>query len=105
MLPVGLQQGELFVRASPNLLRKRGILPPKGRRGAMLHGELERPGATIRFVIQSLPNGCVEAAGGEIVCKTSIDGLRVVPVKPRVQFVQLFRREGVDGALDILYGV
>src|SRR5690349_19064115 len=78
---------------------------PEIRGSAMLHLTLKRLNASVLFVFQSAVNGFIQASGGKVGLNASINSLRMVLVKPRVQFPQLLRCEHVYSARNLLYRV
>jgi hypothetical protein len=71
---------------------------------AMSHPGLGRPNPAVLFVVQSAMNGCVEAARRKVGLNPGINGLGVMLIKPRIQLLQLLRRERIDCAFDLLDG-
>jgi len=68
----------------------------------MLHLALKRLNPAVLFVVQGAMNGLVETARSKVGLNAGVYGLRMVPVKPQVQFVQLFRRERVYRTFNLL---
>jgi hypothetical protein len=68
----------------------------------MLHAALERLNPTFCLVVQCPLNGFVETPRFKVGLNLGIDEVRVIAVKPQVQFVQLLRRERIDGAFNLL---
>jgi hypothetical protein len=68
----------------------------------MLHAALERLNPTFCLVVQCPLNGFVETPRFKVGLNLGIDEVRMMAVKPQVQFVQLLRRERIDGAFNLL---
>ena len=62
---------------------------------------LKRFGAPMLFIIKCTGNGIVEAACRKVVLKARVNWLRVVLVKPCVQFRQLLRGKLGNGVFDL----
>jgi hypothetical protein len=71
----------------------------------MFHPVLEWLNPAISLVVESAMNGRVEAACRKVGLHARINGLRVVPIKPRIQFLQLLIGELSYCALDFLYRI
>ena len=73
-----------LVGAGAYFAREGKVLVPEIGGGVVLHGALERPKATVLFVVQSALNRCVETARRKIGWKASVHRLRKVLLKPHV---------------------
>jgi hypothetical protein len=68
----------------------------------VLHPALERLNPAFFLVVQSAMNSFVETARVKVGPNASVDRMRVIAIKPQVQFVQLLGRKRVYGVFDFL---
>lgn len=71
----------------------------------MFHSALERLCQATALVVKSATDSCVEATCGKVGLDAGINGLRVVLVKPRIQFLQLLLGELVYRAFNVKYAI
>jgi hypothetical protein len=100
MLRIGFQKQKLFVGPLADLLRERPVSLPEVCTSAMLHPSLKRLETIVFFIAQGSLDGVVETARRKIGLDAGIE--RVLLVEPHIQFFQLLRRQGADGAFDFL---
>jgi hypothetical protein len=104
MLRIFFQQRKLLIGAAASVELQRAVMLPELGSCAMLHEAalLKRLNATVFLILQSAADCLVETACGEVGLNAGIDRLRAMLVKPRVQFFQFTRRQGLYRAFDLL---
>ena len=104
MVRIFFQQRKLLVGASAYLGWQGSTIAPEIRVRTMDHATLKRLRCSGFMVGQSAIDTLVDATCSKIGPQLRVDRLRVVLVKPQMEFFPLPRRESVYGAFDFLYG-
>jgi len=102
---VGFQQGKLLVGNVADVFGQRRILLPKVGGRTMFHSALERLCPAIALVVKRATDCCIETACSKVGLYARINGLGMVLVKPRIQFLQLLLGELVYRAFNVKYAI
>ena len=91
MSRVCLQQGELSIGPVPYLGGQSSVVVPKIRVRPMDHAErrLKQVCSSSLVVAKRTVDAVVQASGSEIVLELCVDPLRVVLIKPQLEFLSL----------------
>jgi hypothetical protein len=107
VLRVGFQQRKLLIGAGADIGWQSSVVIPEIRVRTMEQEQpaLKRLGSSGLVVGKGAVNTVVDAPRLKVGFKLLVNRLRIVSVKPLVQFFPLLRREGVYCAFNLLYGV
>lgn len=106
MLRVALQERELLCRVFPDLGWKRTVGAPESPGGTMGHiAPLKGPGISGLIVGDSAFYKLIQPPGFKIGLNPGIDRLGLMVIEPSIEFLDLLRRQRLNGAFDFLYGV
>jgi hypothetical protein len=102
---VCFEQRELLIRAGAYLGWQTAVIIPEIRVRPMDHGAaLERLCSSGSVIGQGAIDTVIDAAPFKIGFKLRVDTLRVVLIKPLIQFFHLLGRERLYCAFDVLHG-